>query len=64
MKRLVTFLLLFLPLMMTAQEIETLTPHKTTADILSWLQHTGNYVRYIADVYGDYYWDVSGKFSE
>jgi hypothetical protein len=36
----------------------------TTADILSWLQHTGNYVRYIADVYGDYYWDVSGKFSE
>lgn len=36
----------------------------TTADILSWLQQTGNYVRYIADVYGDYYWDVSGKFAE
>lgn len=36
----------------------------TTFDILSWLQQTGNYVRYIADVYGDYYWDVSGKFAE
>lgn len=36
----------------------------TTSDILSWLQQTGNYVRYIADVYGDYYWDVSGKFAE
>lgn len=32
MKRLVTLLLLFLPLVTTAQEIETLTPHKTKAD--------------------------------
>ena len=32
MKRLVTLLLLFLPLMMTAQEIETLTQYKTKAD--------------------------------
>ena len=33
-----------------------------TSDVLKWLQmQTGNYVRYIADVYGDYYFDVSAK---
>ena len=36
----------------------------TTKDILGWLQQTGNYIRYIADVYGDYYLDVSGQFAE
>ena len=36
----------------------------TTNDILSWLQNPGHYVRYIADVYGDYYWDVSAKIAE
>ena len=36
----------------------------TTADILKWLSQKGNYIRYIADVYGDYYWDVSGQFAE
>lgn len=34
----------------------------TTTDILEWLRKQGQYVRYIADIYGDYYWDVSAKF--
>lgn len=33
-----------------------------TSDVLKWLQmQEGNYVRYIADMYGDYYFDVSAK---
>lgn len=37
----------------------------TTTEILKWLQQQpGNYVRYIADVYGDYYWDVSVSIAE
>lgn len=37
----------------------------TTNDVFEWLsQHSGNYVRYIADVYGDCYWDVSAKIAE
>ena len=36
----------------------------TTADIYSWLLHPGNYIRYIADIYGSYYMDVKAKFAE
>lgn len=33
-----------------------------TSDVLEWLKmQEGNYVRYIADMYGDYYFDVSAK---
>lgn len=34
----------------------------TTTDILEWLRKQGQYVRYIADIYGDYYLDISAKF--
>ena len=36
----------------------------TTVDILNWFSQKGNYIRFIADVYGDYYWDISAKFAE
>lgn len=36
----------------------------TPEELLNYMKEKGGYVRFIADIYGDYYFDVSAKIKQ